>query len=114
MYKSILFVTLTIIYLLTGCAKCVSTEYEDVEVVITDEYHRSSYVTPSKIGKTTVMRTHPAVYKIYVEYDGVEYIISGSDVYHKYNDKVGQSINGKLEIRKYNDGTIKQDIISLE
>ena len=99
---------------LVGCAKCIGTEYENVEVRIVDEYHRSMYITPIIAGKVTTMITHPAVYRITVEYNGVEYIISGSDTYNKYKDKVDQVTIGTLEIRTYDDGTTRYDIISLE
>lgn len=99
---------------LVGCAKLVSTECENVEVNIVDEYHKGMYMTPVFNGKTTTMITHPAVYRITVEYNGVEYTISGSDTYNKYKEKVGQTATGTLEIRTYDDGTVKYDITALE
>lgn len=99
---------------MTGCAKCISTEYESVEVEIVDEYHRSAYFVPTRIGKVTHLRRHPAVYRITVKYDGIEYTISGSDTYNKYKDKVGQNTIASLEIRKYDNGTMKYDIKSLQ
>ena len=99
---------------LVGCAKLVSTEYENAEVNIVDEYHRGKYITPVFNGKTTTIITHPAVYRITVKYNGVEYTISGSDTYNKYKEKVGQIAIGTLEIRTYDDGTVKYDIIALE
>ena len=99
---------------LVGCEKLVSTECENVEVNIVDEYHRGMYVTPVFNGKTTTMITHPAVYRITVEYNGVEYTISGSDTYNKYKEKVGQIAIGTLQIRTYDDGTVKYDITALE
>lgn len=102
------------IFSLVGCAKLISTEYENVEVNIIDEYHRGMYVTHIRAGKTTTMVTHPAVHRITVEYNNVEYTISGSDTYNKYKDKVGQTTTGTLEIRTYDDGTIKYNITELE
>ena len=72
------------------------------------------YITPVRAGKVTLMITHPAVYQITVEYNGVEYTISGSDTYNKYKDKVGQTTMETLEICTYDDGTVKYDIIELE
>ena len=103
-----------LIFSLVGCAKLVSTEYENVEVNIVDEYHRGMYVTPIRAGKVTTMVTHPAVYRITVEYNGVEYTISGSDTYNKYKEKVGQTATGTLEIRTYDDGSVRYDITALE
>ena len=108
---------MTIVFLmfsLVGCAKLINTEYENVEVNIIDEYHKGMYITPVFNGKTTTMITHPAVYRITVEYNGVEYTISGSDTYNKYKEKIGQTATGTLEIRTYDDGTVKYDIIALE
>lgn len=101
-------------FILTGCAKCINTEYENVEVNIVDEYHRGMYVTPISDGKVTTMVTYPAVYKITVEYNGVKYTISGSDTYNKYKDMVGQTTTGTLEIKTYDDDSIRYDITNLE
>ena len=103
-----------LMFSLVGCAKCISTEYENVEVNIVDEYHRGMYTTPMRVGKVTTIQTHPAVYRITVEYNDVEYTISGSDTYNKYKDKVGQTTIGTLEIRIYDDGSVRYDITSLD
>ena len=108
---SVLFI---LIFTLSGCAKCISTETTTVQVKITDEYHRSMYVIPVYNGKTTTLVTHPAEYRITVEYDGIEYVISGRDVYDKYSDKVGEYTNGPLETKTYDNGIIDYDIIELE
>lgn len=94
---------------LTSCAKCISTEYENVEVVITDEYY-----SPMWMQVKPVMMTHPAVYKITVQHDGNEYTIDDADTYNKYNDKVGQTAIGQLETKTYDNGTVTYDIVSLE
>lgn len=99
---------------MTGCAKCISTEYESVEVKIVDEYHRGAYSIPVRVGKGTHIRRHPAVYRITVEYNGIEYTINGSDTYNKYKDKIGQTAIGTLKIRKYDNGIVKYDIQSLQ
>lgn len=103
-----------LVFCLVGCAKCINTEYENVEVTVVDEYHRAMWIQPIFNGKTTTMITHPAIYRITVEYNDIEYTISGSDTYNKYKNKVGQIVIGALEIRTYDDGTVKYDIVSLE
>ena len=103
-----------LMFVLSGCAKLVNTAYQKVEVVIMDEYYRGMYITPIFNGKTTTMITHPAVYRITVEYNGVEYTISGSNTYNKYKNKVGETAIGNLEIRTYDDGTVKYEITSLD
>ena len=103
-----------LIFSLIGCAKCISTEYDNVEVTIVHEHYRAMWLQPVFTEKTTVMITHPAVYEITVKYNGVEYTINDSDTYNKYKDKIGQTTIGKLKIKTYDDGTFKYDITSLE
>ena len=100
--------------LLTGCAKCVSTETQTVQVKIVDEYYRSSWVQPIIVDKTTMFITHPATYRITVEYGGTEYAIFGSGVYGKYSERIGEYTNGVLETKKYDDGSLRYDIVNLE
>lgn len=110
-----LFLIIVMMFSLIGCAKLLSTTYEEVEVTITDEYYRSSYVTPVMAsGKVTTFISHPAIYRIIVEYNDVEYTISDRDTYKKYKDKIGQTTIGTLSIRIYDDGNIKYNITELE
>jgi hypothetical protein len=97
-----------------GCAKCISIEHQQVEVTIVDEYHRNARLQPIIINGKTRFINHPAVWQIIVEYNGVNHTISGSDTYNKYKDKIGQTAIGELEIRTYDDGTVKYYIVSLE
>lgn len=101
---------------LTGCAKLISTEYENVEVKITDVYYKPSYTTTTYnvTLKMPMVQSHPAVYRITIEYNGIEYTLSDSDTYNKYKDKVGQTVVGTLRIRTYDDGTVRYDITELE
>jgi hypothetical protein len=117
--KKLLTVLLSMLILtfsLVACAKCISTETSTVQVKITDEYHRAAYTTMhyNSATKTMIPQSHPAVYRITVEYDGVEYDISGSDTYNKYSDKIGEYTNGILQTKKYDDGSVKYNIIELE
>lgn len=109
----VLLVLLPVFTIMAGCAELISTEYETVQVKIVDKYHRGSYLTPMRAGKVTTYITHPAVWRITVEYEGVEYSISGHDTYDRYKDMVGETISATLEIRRYDDGTIKYDITEL-
>lgn len=113
---TILLAMLILTFSLVGCAKCISTETSTVQVKITDEYHRAAYTTMhyNLATKTMIPQSHSAVYRITVEYDGVEYDISGSDTYNKYSDKIGEYTNGTLQTKKYDDGSVRYDIIELE
>lgn len=115
--KKILFslaILLTSVFVLTGCAKCISTETWTVRVKITDEYYSPMYQMPVFNGKTTMMITYPAVYRITVEYNDVEYDIFGHNTYDKYSERIGEYVDGILETKKYDDGTVRYDIVSLE
>ena len=109
-----MFVALALIFALTSCAKCIGTETSTVEVKVIDKYYRSAYVTPVYYGKGITMITHPAVYKIIVEYEGNAYAFYGIDTYTKYVDKVGENADAILETKKYDDGTVKYNITTLE
>lgn len=110
----VIFAAVIVSMTLTGCKKCVSTEYEYVSVKITDAERRSAYSYPVRVGKTTSIRVVPASYNTTVEYDSVEYSLSGSKTYYKYRDKIGKTAKGKLETKRYDDGSAKIRIVSLE
>ena len=118
MTKKILYslaLVLAFMFILTGCAKCISTETSTVQVKIIDEYHRAAYTTMhySPATKTMLPQSHSAVYRITVEYNSVEYNISGSNTYNKYSDKIGEYVDGILETKKYDDGTVRYNIVDL-
>lgn len=109
----LVFAMLCPILFLTGCAKLVNTEYEIVNATIVDEYHRSGYSTPIRVGKVTSMQYHPPVYKIYVTYDSVQYGVSGHNTWNQYKDMIGETVTATLEIRTYDDGSVKLDITNI-
>lgn len=103
-----------LIFALTGCTQCISTEYENVEVNIVDKYYEESETEYYLIGSIIGTNEIPEIYEITVEYNNVEYTISGSDTYNKYKDKVGQTAIGTLQIRTYDDGSVRYDITELQ
>ena len=100
--------------LFVGCAKLISTDYTTVEAIVVDEYHRSAYVAPMRVGKVTTFRTVPAVYWIIVEYDGIEYTISGHDTWEQYKHMIGCAVPATMKINTYDDGTVKHYITAIE
>lgn len=110
----VIFMAVIVSITLTGCKKCVSTEYKHVLVKIIDAESRSAYSYPVRVGKTTSIRVVPASYNTVVEYDSVEYSLSSSETYYKYRDKIGKTAKGKLETKRYDDGSMKIRIVSLE
>lgn len=99
---------------LTGCAKIVKEEESTVQVEITDEYYRDSYVTPMYTGKSYIYISHPETYYITVQYNGEEYSVSGEAVYEKYHDKIGETANATLKTTTWDNGNVVYDIVDLE
>lgn len=104
------------IFMLTSCAKCISTETSTVKVKVTYEDYEAAYTTMyySPATKTMLPMSHPADYRIIVEYNGVEYNFYDSDTYEKYSGRVGEYVNGTLITKTYDDGAVKYKIVSLE
>jgi hypothetical protein len=91
----------------------IDTEEHNVQVVITDSYHRNSWMQPIHCGKTTTYIRHPAVYRIIVEYDSVAYYIDDFDIYTAYKDRIGDTVDAVLKTCTYDDGSVKHNIISI-
>lgn len=106
--------TFCILISLTGCSKVINVEYQDVEVKVVDEYYRGMFVQPMCAGKVVTMISHPAEYRITVEYDDIQYEFRDKETYDKYKDRLGQNVTGTLEILSYDDGSIRRDIINLK
>ena len=105
-----------ILLLLTGCAKCINTMESSVQAKVIDSYYQPAYNTTimNPALHTISVVPHPAIYRITVEYDYCEYDIETSSAYKKYHKKIGEYDNATLETNKYDDGTVRHDIISLE
>lgn len=115
MKKALILITsIIIIVFLSGCTKCISTETEIVQVKIVDEYHCGTRVQPVFIGKTASYICYPATYRITVEYENVKYNISGKDTYDKYSNRIVEYVNGVLQIKKYDDNSLRYYIINIE
>lgn len=104
---------LTLVLSLMGCAKCISTEYEDVEVTIVDEDYTPASTKRVYRNNKWKTRNKPAEYEIVVEYDGVKYTLTDKSTYKKYSDSVGETVPATLRIRTYDDGKVKYNIESL-
>lgn len=109
----ILALVLTMIFV-SGCAKCIDTQYSTVEVKVVDEHYEKEYLIPRHDGEKVVWMYMSAVYKITVEYNNADYVISGRDTYDKYSDKIGECTTGTLETKSYDDGTVKYRITELD
>ena len=100
-------------FTLVGCAKIVERRTETVDVIVVDEYHRNAYTTMSRVGQTTVPIRHPEVNRITVEYNGVQYTINGEETYEFFSDRIGETVQGVLEITVWDNGKTWYDINEL-
>lgn len=60
-----------ILILLTGCAECISTTESSVQAKVVDSYYQPAYNTMimNPALHTISVVSHPAIYRITVEYD---------------------------------------------
>jgi hypothetical protein len=113
--KKIVFLGILVVILIcSGCAKCIREESEQVIVTIVDKHYRASRPQPIRCGKSTIIITQPASYKIIVEYEGEKFTMSGSSIYNYYKDKIGEETNAVLVTKFYDDDTSKKSITSIE
>ena len=109
-----LMLTILLVFSLTGCADLISTETKKVDVLITYEDYSGAWLQPMWTGKMFTYIAHPAQYEITVKYDGIEYTLDNETYYNAYKNRIGDTITGTLEVKTYDDGTVKYDIIALE
>lgn len=118
--KKMLRITALAMYIasfITGCGdNAISTETKPVKVNIIDSYFRPAYNTVSynPAIKSSTITPHSAKYRVTVQYDVFTYDIIDKESYEKYGDRVGDEADATLEIKKYSDGTVKYNIVSLD
>lgn len=100
--------------LLTGFAKCIDTQYSDVTVTITDEYYRPGYNQVMYINKKPTLIWHGPDYRIDVTYDRCTYSVYGTDAWHAYHERIGDTVTGVLETKMYDDDSLKMRITELK
>lgn len=110
----ILITVLIALLMLIGCAELVSEETKQVEVTITDAYHKGSWMQPVLAGKVTTFITHPAEYNIVVMHNNTSYTINDYDTYEKYKDCIGQTTTATLVTKTYDNGRVYIDITELK
>lgn len=104
---------LIIMLSMVGCAELINTEHETVNVEVIDSYYSDEWMQPIWSGKSMIIIPHDAEYQIYVTYNDVRYMLNDPDTYYVYKDRIGEIVPATLEIRTYDDGTVKYDITAL-
>lgn len=98
-------------FITNGKNEPTNVEYVEMPVTIINAEYKEMRRQPTGTG---LIITHPEEHNIIVLYNGVKYTFNDRNTYNKYKDKVGQTAIGILEIRTYDDGTIKYNITELE
>ena len=91
-------VAMVCMFSLTACKKCISKDY----------------VTPVRCGKSFTMLSHPAVYRITIEYEGNKYSINDEETYMKYSTKIDSETKAIFYVKTYDDGSKKYYLDSIE
>ena len=94
--------------------KVVNVKETIASVKIIDSYYRAAYSTPMRIGKVTTFTHNPAIYHIHVDYNGINYIISGFETYNAYKDRIGEIVDAIVETRTFSNGSVSYDILSIK
>jgi len=104
---------ITAIVVITGlvsCAEIEKTVIEPVEATITDVYHRGAYTTTSMAGKTPIIISHAAQWKVTLKYEDVETTIDDKGLYNACKDHIGCTIRVNLRTDTYTDGEIERSL----
>lgn len=110
MKKIILLCLIIFIISLTGCAKVIKTEKQDVKVEVINVKHKPHRFY--MVGKVPI--THRAKYEVTVKYEEKTYTFDNDYLYRKYKDKVGENIDAILTIYTYDDGEIEEIITKIK
>lgn len=113
-FTVLLMTALILVTSLISCAKVEKTVIEPVEATIVDVYHRGTYATTIMAGKTPVVVTHPATWKVTLRYEDIETTINNKDLYNACKDNIGCTITVNLVTDTYTDGEIKRSIKLIE
>lgn len=112
----IIAILIILIFALSSRAKCIGIETSTVQVKVVGKYYREDYTTVeyNVVLKMPMPEVVPEICRITVEYKGIKYDICDKDAYNKYSDMIGEYVNGILQTKQYDDGTVRYDIIELE
>lgn len=110
--KKIVSITLIAVLLIccTGCSELINIETKEVDAVIADVYYKSAWVQPISTGKTMIMVTHPAQYKVTFEYEDVTLTVNNKKLYDFCKDNIGATVKCNLIIGYYDDGTVRKTL----
>ena len=111
----LLFITcLCAITVLSGCAKVISEDTETVQAVIVDCDYTNMWVQYYWVNGIQHTIVRPPKYEVVVEYDSTRYRFNNSDLYDKYKNNIGYTVNATYKTVTYNNGKVKSKITGIE
>ena len=105
---------LLVISSLSGCSELVERTHINDYVTITYTKYHPGYSTTELMGNTIYEDDVDPSYIVKVQYKGKEEWYDDEELYKKYKDKIGEKIKASIRVDKYDDGTVKYIIESIE
>ena len=112
---AIILMVATLLFSLSSCKKVTDTYELRVNAVVENTYHKESWTELQYNLSTKSMSTihHPERNKVLIRYNGEVYTLNNENTYEYCKDKIGQSVPCILEVKEYNDGSLKQEIVAV-
>ena len=112
---AIIFMVATLLFSLGGCKKVTSTYELRVNAIVEDTYHKKAWTQFQYHVSTKSMTTirHPERNQVSIRYNGEVFTLDNKNTYEYCKDKIGQSVPCILEVKEYNDGSLKQEIVAV-
>ena len=112
---AIIFMVATLLFSLGGCKKVTSTYELRVDAIVEDTYHKKAWAQfqyHASTKRTTTIQ-HPERNEVSIRYNGEVFTLDNKNTYEYCKDKIGQSVPCILEVKEYNDGSLKQEIVAV-
>ena len=116
MKKKILSVILLVLlFSLAGCKKVVSTNELRVNAFVENVYHKNAtvYLQYNAATETYQTITDPEINRVSVRYNGKTHYINNESAFMFCKNKVGWDVPCILEVKTYDDGTTKEEIVAV-
>ena len=112
---AIIMMIVTLLFSLAGCKKVTNTYELRADAIIEDTYHKNAWTQFHYFASTKSMTTihHPERNEVSIRYNGRIYTLDNENTYEYCKDKIGQSVPCILEVKEYNDGSLKQEIVAV-
>ena len=112
---AIIVMIVTLLFSLAGCKKVTNIYELRTVAIIEDTYHKNAWTQFHYSASTKSMTTihHPERNEVSIRYNGEVYTLNNENTYVYCKDKIGQSVPCILEVKEYNDGSQKQEIVAV-